>query len=361
MQRLILAALGLFLAAEPVLARDLLVTIARPQNLYVFDAEKRELVSDCDLGVFPSPGVIAISPDGRSAYALVNRWQDVIGIDILSCERVFYAAQSEPPVSRRSIASLAVSKDGQEIYTVRNPVMHHIDRHEVLDPEFAVFKTADGVGAEPVRVFPAPRRSTIMQTDALGNAYIAGHDIYRIDPQTGALETAIPLRHWDRPLMSGPDVLAFWPLGAQNNEFLLMYSALTFATEAHEEITGGKWGFSTVDLETGETHRQDLADLEFIIFSAVRNPQNPNELFGVFNTLSKYNVETGELLGNVPLPQTYYVVNIATDGSEVYLAGTNDTIRVYDTEALEPIGEMRIPSGGDMSTATLQVVSLPAE
>ena len=350
------AACAAALAAAPADARDLLVTIAKPGNLYVFDAGKRELLKDCPLGVDMNPAVIKMSPDGRIAYVLVNRWQDVIGVDIETCERVFYAAQSEETIRRRSIGSLAVSPDGSEIYTVRNPVRVLSDRYYVMEPEFAVFRADAGIEATPVRMFPAPRRSTIMAAGASGEVYIAGHDIYAVDPRTGEVSVKIPNATWDRPKYSPPDVLAFWPVGSQNDEFMLMYTAAVFATEAREEIADFVWGFSSVDLETGETHIQDFASLEVLMFTGVRDPNAPNLLYGVYTQLSKHDIEKRELIKRVDLPHTYYVVNISTDGKELYVGGTNDDIGVYDAETLERIGEMRVPSGGDMGTATVQIV-----
>lgn len=359
MRTLILPAAVALAAASPAVAKDYLVTIAKPGNLYVFDAAARAVVKDCPLGVDMNPAVITMSPDGRIAYALVNRWRDVIGVDIDTCERVFYADQSDEDVVRRSIGSLAVSADGTEIYTVRNPVRHLVDRYEVLEPEFAVFRADAGTDAKPERTFPAPRRSTLMAADREGRVYIAGHDIFEIDPQTGATSVKIANRSWDRPTYSGPDVLAFWPVGTQNHEFLLLYTAAEFTSPAKEEIANYWWGYSSVDLETGEGHIEDFAPLEVLMFSAVRNPHAPNELYGVYTQLSKHDVETRDLIKRVDLPHTYYVINISTDGKELYVGGTNDDIGVYDAETLERIGEMRVPSGGDMGTATVQIVNRP--
>lgn len=304
------------------------------------------------------PSIITMSPDGKIAYMLVNRWQDVVGIDITTCEKVFFAKQSEGDVVRRSIGSIAVSRDGAELYTVRNPVRHLVDRYQVMEPEFAIYDTSAGLDARPKEVFPAPRRSTVMAADANGAAYIAGHDIFRVDPQTGETEVAIANASWDRPTYSGPDVLAFWPVGTQNDEFLLMYTAAKFTDESQEEIEDFVWGYSTVDLQTGETDIRDFASLEVLMFSAVRNPNAPNELYGVYTQLSKHDVESKELIKRVDLPHTYYCINISSDGKEVYVGGTNDDIGVYSTETLERIGEMRMPSGGDMGVATLQITQL---
>jgi quinohemoprotein amine dehydrogenase beta subunit len=357
MRKTFLAA-ALAAAAGPAAAGDLLVTIARPDNLYVFDAATRTLLKDCPLGVNSMPGIIHMSPDGRIAYALVNRWQDVIGVDIATCQKVFYAPQSEPGknIVRRSIGSLAVSKEGTEIYTVRNPTIHHPDRYEVMPPEFAVFDAKAGLDAQPKRLFEAPRRSTVMATDRQGKVYIGGADVFAVDPATGATTVAIPNRSWDRPTYGTPDVLAFWPVGTQNDEFLLMYSAPVFADATQTEMTDFVWGYQSVNLTSGATEIADFASFEVIMFSGVRNPHAPSELYGVYTQLSKHDLEKKALVKRVDLPHTYYCINISSDGKEIYVGGTNDDIGVYDATTLERIGEMRIPSGGDMGVATLQIV-----
>ncbi|MFY2823822.1 quinohemoprotein amine dehydrogenase subunit beta [Ruegeria sp. MALMAid1280] len=349
------AALGLA-GSLPAFAGDLLVTAARPSNLYVFDAENRELKKDCDLGANMLPGVIVMSPDNNIAYILTNNWQDVIGVNIATCETVFHAAQSSIDIIRRSLASLTVSKDGTQLYTVRNPTRIHQDRYEVLPSEFAVYDTSAGLNAEPVATHPAPRRSTLMATDANGDVYIAGRDIFRVDPATGATETAIANANWDRPTYSPPDVLAFWPTGSQNDEMLLMYTAAKFTDEKQEELADFVWGYQSVDLTTGETKIADFASFEVLMFSAARTPHAPEHLFGVYTQLSKHNLETQELIKRVDLPHTYYVINVSSDGKELYVGGTNDDIGIYDSETLERVGEIRIPSGGDMSLSTLHVV-----
>lgn len=345
-----------FANALPSFAGDLLVTVARPSNLYVFDAETRSLKKDCDLGANVTPGVIAMSPDNSIAYVLLNRWEDVVGVNIETCEKVFQAAQSSGDVTRRSIASLAVSKDGSEVYTVRNPVQHMADRYKVLPAEFAVYDISSGLNAEPKAVYEAPRRSTLLATDRKGQVYIAGHDLFRFDPATGIMETAIANASWNRPTYSTPDVLAFWPTGSQNDEMLLMYTAAVFTDEKQEELADFVWGYQSVDLTTGETEISDFASFEVLMFSAARSAVSPKYLYGVYTQLSKHNLETQELVKRVDLPHTYYVINVSSDGRELYVAGTNDDIGIYDSETLERIGEILIPSGGDMSVSTLQVV-----
>lgn len=351
------AALCLGLAALPALAKDLIVTVAKPDRLYVIDAKARSVETDCKLDFNLIPGVIVMSPDNTIAYVLADRWENVYGIELATCKTVFVAHQSEGDIKRKTVASLAVSKDGKELYTIRNPVKILVDRYEVMEPELAVYDTSAGLKAKPVRTFPAPRRMTVMATGHDGTLYAAGHEIYAIDPNTGETSVKIPNASWDRPTYSPPDVLAFWPIGTQADEFLLLYSAAKFTDETQNELADFVWGYETVDLTTGESKIEDFASFEVIMFSAVRDPNDKTKLYGVYTQLSKHDLATKELVKRVDLPHTYYCINISSDGKELYVGGTNDDIGVYDADSLERIGEIILPSGGDMAAGTMHVIS----
>ncbi len=353
----VLAAALVGALAAPAAAKDYLVTISKPGNLYVIDAADRSVTKECKLDFNVIPGIFVMSPDNTTAYILADRWGGVFGVNIDTCETVFSASQSSSDVRGRVVGSIAVSKDGKEVYVIRNPTKILVDRYEVMDPELRVYDASAGLDAKPVRTFPAPRRMTIMATGRNGMLYVAGREIYEIDPKTGETSIKIANASWDRPTYSPPDVLAFWPIGTQNDEFLLLYSAAKFTNEKREEIADYVWGYETVNLTTGDAKIADFTSFEVIYFSGVRNPKAPNELFGVYTQLSKHDIETKKLIKRVDLPHTYYVVNISSDGKEVYVGGTNDDIGVYDSTTLERIGEVKLPSGGDVAAGTMHVIS----
>ena len=355
--RLVLT-LALLSLCLPALAKDYLVTIAKPNKLYVIDAQAKTVVNECDTGTENvNPGIFVMSPDNTIAYILEGRWERIFGINIQTCEQVFAAKQSWGETRIKSIGSIAVSKDGKELYTIQNPTLIQSDRYVVQEPMLAVYDTSAGLRAKPVRTFPAPRRMTIMATGENGMLYAAGHEIYEIDPKTGETNIKIANASWDRPTYSPPDVLAFWPIGSQNNEFLLMYTAAVFTDESQQEIADYVWGYESVDLKTGEAEIDDFASLEVLMFSAARSPHNPNHLFGVYTQLSKHDLSTDTLIKRVDLPHTYYCVNVSSDGKTLYVGGTQDDIGYYDTDTLERIGEVRMPSGGDMGVSTLHVIN----
>ena len=342
-------------AGGAALAKDYMVTTSMPNNLYLIDLEARKIVKNCSLPGTFAPGVIQMSPDNKVAYVLKDRWENVYGIEVDSCKVVFRAVQSTEQERVKTIGAMTVSADGKEIYTIQSPVKLLKDRMEVQAPRFAVFDAAAGLNAKPIRTYPAPRRVSIMATAKDGTVYMGGHDIYAFDPKSGKLEVAIANANWDRPTYSPPDVLAFWPVGSVSREFLLMYTAAKFTDASQQEIADYVWGYSRVDLDTGKTAIDDFASIEVLMFSAVTHPKNKDILFGVYSQLSKHDLKNDKLIKRVDLDHTYYCINIATDGSEVYVGGTNDDIAIYDPETLQKIGAIMIPGGGDMSTATVQV------
>lgn len=350
---------GLVLAgtfAGPAAAKDYLVTITKPSNLYLIDAAERKVVRECKLDVDTNPGVIVPSPDGKIAYFLGGLWENVYGIDLETCELVFSAEPSSPEIQSKTMGSITVSQDGTEIYQVLNPVRKFVDRYQVLEPKLVVYDAKAGLGALPVRSFTVPRRIGIMAADRKGRVIMGGHSIYALDPQTGAIDELMKTTFWDRPEFGTPDSFSFWPVGAQSDEFFILYSAPKFASAKQEQLTDFLWGYQAVNLTTGEPEMAEFGSVEVLMFTGIRNPADKDTFYGVYTQLSKHDLAKKELIKRVDLPHTYYCINISTNGREIYVGGTQDDIGVYDSESLERIGEVRLPSGGDMSTATLQVV-----
>lgn len=349
----IVMAAGLF---AQTFAKDYLVTISKPNSLFVIDPENKKVTNECKMEGQANPGIFVMSPDNKIAYILNGRWEDIYGVDIDSCEVVFKAQQSTKDIRSKTIASITVSKDGKELYTVRNRTRIHSDHYEVLEPELAVYETSAGLDAQPIRTFPAQRRMTVMATESSGNILVAGHDIVSIDPKTGDTTVKIANASWDRPTYSSPDVLAFWPIGTQNDEFLLLYTAAVFTDEKHTEMADYVWGYQSVNLTTGETEIADFASLEVLMFSAVRGANSSKDLYGVYTQLSHHDISNSSLVKRVDLPHTYYCINISTDGKTLYVGGTQDDIGIYDAETLERKGEVILPTGGDMGVSTLHVI-----
>lgn len=339
--------------------RDYMVVMNRPNNLNVIDLSRREVLRSCELPGGYGPGTVVVAPDGGVAYALTGRFENIYGVDIDTCDIVFSAQQSRDNERVKTMASIAVSKDGKSLYTHQNPTLIMPDRYEVQPSRIAVYDTSAGLDARPVRTLPAPRQVTIMATGEDGTLYLGGHDIYAMNPETGDTEIALASHSRNDPLESQRDVLSVWPLGAQNNEMVRMYSAARFADASGDMDTAEWiWGYERIDLATGAAHSQPYGPLEVVLFSGMARPGHPDEFYAALTQLKKFDASTQRELASVDLEHSYYCVNFASDGSELYLAGTFNDIAVYDPETLTLIDNIQLP-GGDMALATAQVFPRP--
>lgn len=336
---------------------DFMVVMNRPNRLNLIDLKQRKVANSCDLPGDYGPGSVAMSPDNRTAYVLTNRFENIYGVDVDTCEIRFSARQSQGDERVKSIASIAVSPDGKEVYTHQNPTRLLIDRYEVQDTRIAVFDTSAGLDAKPVRTFPAPRQITIMAAGKDGTLYMGGRDIYAMNMQTGATTVALASQSRNDPMESLRDSLTVWPLGDISNELVRMYSAAQFKDASQDMATANwVWGFERVDLATGAVETKVFGPLEVVLFSGMARPSDPNQFFGVLTQLQKFDVAAQKKVKSVDLEHSYYCINFATDGSEIYLAGTFNDIAVYDPDTLEKLGNIPLQDG-DMSLANSRVFS----
>lgn len=350
-------ALAASLAVTPAVAKDYLLTGVKPDRLLLIDAAARSVersytVPEAGTGVL----TLVPSPDGSRAYAIVNHWESVAGIDLETGEQVFRADLSHGDIRAKAMFGMDVGPDGEELYVFVSPVRLGRDEYEVMDTYIAVFDTAAGLDAEPIRTFPAPRRTAILATATDGSRlYSVNWDITALDPQTGEVLGVHAVRHWERPDYSEPDVLGVWPQWDQTMVYSNPY--FTMRTDLDpEDPAAYKTGLFTLDLATDEYRYTDFEDTEVVIFSSVIDPTDRDLAFAVYTQLSKIDLAEGRLLDRVDLDHTYYAVNISSDGREVYVGGTMDDIGVYDAETLEKIDIIRLPSGNDMVLSSLRII-----
>lgn len=336
--------------------KEYMVVANYPNNLHVLDLAEDKLMKSCSLPDAFGPGIIQVSPDKKTAYILNNRFGAIYGIELDTCKTTFQASMSLAPNERaKSMFSIALSADGKELYSVQNPTILEKDHYVVQSPRLAVYDTSSGLDAKPVRVLPAPRQISVMQAGKDGSLYMAGADLYKVDPKTGASTVAIPMRNWSRPLYSPPDVLYAWPIQTSTKDFMLLYTAAKFADEKMDMASAQfVYGYMNVDLETGATEAVDFAELTEIYFTGARSPKDPNLMYGVLNTLAKYDIKEKKKIASADIEHAYYVVNTNAAGSKVYLAGTWNDVAVYDADSLKKLGNIQLP-GGDMSLGTPQI------
>jgi quinohemoprotein amine dehydrogenase beta subunit len=336
--------------------RDYLATVSRPNVLNLIDLHDNKVVRNCELPGVPAPGTLVVSPDRNVAYTLTAAFSDVYGVDLDTCEVVFSTRQSDGNVRVKSIASLAISPDGKEIYTHQNRVTLNSDHYHVEPSKVAVFDTSAGLDSRPVRSFDAPRQVTIMATGADGSLYLGGPDIYRMNVTTGEYEVALASRTREDPRYSQRDILTVWPIGEVNNALHRMYSVARFQEGSDDlETADWLWGYEQVDLETGEVAEKDFGPLQVVLFTSLRRPGHPDKVYGVLSQLQEFDASTATLVRSIDLEHTYYCINFSTDGNRIYLSGALSDVAVYDADTLEKIANIQL--GGDMGMANSYVFS----
>jgi len=362
MYRLAAAAVLAAFIAAPIwtggaAAKEFILTGIKPDKLVMVDAAARKVARTYTVPN-ASPGVLTItpSPDGKIAYVLVNRWESVSGIDLDTGKEVFRADFSAGDIRTKCMFGMTISPDGKEIFVFQSPVRLLPGEYEVLDTRIAVYNTGDGIGAKPVRTFPAPRRTAIVTISEDGTKlYAVNWDITVMDPKDGKVLGTHKVRNWGRENHSEPDVLDVWPQWEQASVFSTPYYAVrTDVAMDHPEAF--QTGMLTLDLKSGEFAMENFEPTAAIIFSTVVNPLRRNEVYGVYTTLSKIDIGTNKLVNRIDLDHTYYTINVSGDGKEIYVGGTMDDISVYDSETLEKIGRIDLPGGADQALASMRII-----
>ncbi len=357
-RRLAIALCGVgLLAAAPAFAKEYLVTGVKPNGLVVIDPAARKVEKIHRIpGGGVAPGTIVPSPDGKIAYVVTNHLDSVSGIDLDSGKEVFRADFSSGTERVKAMFGMDVSPDGKELFVFQAPVRLLPGEYKVEDTRVAVFRTADGVGAKAVRTFPAPRRVAVLAFSKDGGTLWAlGWDLYAMDPKTGAIRDTHKLLNWTRETFGPPDILDVWPQFEQAGVFSTPY--FTSRTDLPPtDPSAFKTGMLTLDLASGAVATKEFEDTSAVIFSSVVNPAKRDEAFSVYTQLSKIDATGGALVKRVDLPHTYYSINIAGDGKEVYVGGTACDIGVYNPDSLDRIGQIEIPGCPDQGVASLRMV-----
>lgn len=341
--------------------QEYILTAAKPDQIYAIDADEGKVMRTYTVAN-AGGSVYSFTPnsDGSRIYALVNKMRSITGIDVDSGEEVFRAdfpAEGIGSIQHQGFFAMDISPDGNEIFAYRMRTRIHPSEYEVLQPEIAVFSTADGLDAEPVRVLEAPRRIHLLMMARDGKSiYAMGFDIFRMDAQTGEVLETIPLRNWTREHASIPDILDFWPLWEQSGIFSTpVYYVNTAAPLDSPEAY--KTGLLRLDLKTGEHNIRDIENTSVLMFSSVINPKDHDKAYAVYTQLSKVDLAGVGVTERIDLDHTYYAINISSDGSELYVGGAACDVAIYDSETLEKKKRIFLPDPcGDQGVSSLRMM-----
>jgi len=353
------AALALALATTQAGARsrqDYIVTGAKPDRLFVIDPRTRTVVSEFHIpDANDYVATIVPSPDGRIAYVLTNKLESIAGIDLSTGKQVFRADLSSPGERVKCLFGFDVTPDGRELIVYELPARLGLAEYQAEDTRFAVFRTADGLGAKPVRQFPAPRRVHMLLSRKDGKSFYAfGFDLHEFDRRSGRELGVRGIRSWGYPEHSTPDLLAFWPESAPTGVFVTpVYSSVPNPVAGGEPIA--RTALMSLDLRSGALQYHDFEDTSALIFSTIQSPTRP-EAYGVYLQLSKIDTRTHTVTGRVDLEHTYYATLVSTDGKEVYAGGAMCDVTIFDAETLATKANLRLPGCPDQSLASMRLI-----
>jgi quinohemoprotein amine dehydrogenase beta subunit len=334
-------------------AGDLILTGAKPDRLFVIDAASRSVRSEFRVpGANGQIGTIVPSPDGRTAYMLVNRMESIVGIDLGDGHVVFHADLSTPGERVKGLFAFTVTPDGKELIAYEVPTRLLPSEYQVEEPRFAVFRTDAGLEAKAARTFPAQRRIHMLLMRPSGKSFYAlGFDLYEYDVRTGRLLGTRGIQKWSLPAHSQPDLLAFWPVTEPSGVF----TSPLYADAQQDGTTAPMTALMSLDVKSGALDYRDFEPLSALIFSTVLSPDRKTA-YGVYTTLTKVDVEGRRLAARAALDHTYYAVNIASDGQEVYIGGAMCDVGFYDAASLERKANLKLPGCTDQSVASLRVI-----
>jgi quinohemoprotein amine dehydrogenase beta subunit len=267
---------------------------------------------------------------------------------------VFRADLSSGNERVKSMFAFDVTPDGRELIVYELPVKLGLAEYQVEDTRFSVYRTNAGIGAKPVRRFPAPRRVHTLLVRKDGKTfYAAGFDLDEFDVKTGKQLSQQGIRNWQRPNYTTPDLLAFWPVNEPTGIFSSPIYTSVPATAGAEPVY--KTALMTLDLHNGQLAYHDFEDTSALIFSTVLSPTKP-EAFGVYTQLTKIDTAHNTLAKRVDLKHTYYAVMVSNDGKEVYAAGAMCDVTIFDSETLQEKANIPLTGCGDQSVTSPRVI-----
>jgi quinohemoprotein amine dehydrogenase beta subunit len=268
---------------------------------------------------------------------------------------VFRADFSKPPERVKAFAA-EISPDGKELFVYLSPVELGSDEYKVGDTRIAVYRTSDGTAAKPVRVLPAPRRTSLLTFSRDGSKlYALTWDLLILDPATGKVTGRHEMRHWGRAGYGEPDVIDAWPQWEAAGVLVSPYTVMR--TDVPPTDPGAsQTGLMSLDLATGDFSMENFENTTKVIFSGVVNPMRRDEAYLVYATLTKLDRKNHKVLKRIDVDHTYYAINISSDGRELYLGGTMDDIGVYSADSLKRLAVIPLPGGADQAIVAPRMI-----
>ncbi len=340
------------LSASPAFAKDYLLAPARPDKLVVVDTEKmavEKVISVEDAG--PTPIVPAVAPGGKIAYATVNKTESIVKLDLLTGETLARLDLSTPDERVKTLFGMALSPDGRTLAAYQSPVRLHRTHFEVQPTRIALY---DAETLTLQKTFEAPRQITLLAWSRDGrHIYGLGRNLHVIDPAAGRLVEDKPIQGWQPETHAQPDVLAIWSQHESSGVMAVpFYTAVKSMPATDPQAL--RTGMLTMDLDSGQMKMREVRVMDVFYFSTAVNPAK-NRAYGAYNVLESFDLEKDVSIRRVPLPHSYYSVNVSSDGRTVWLGGALGDLAAYDAETLEKKGQVDLPGNASMSLSSIRL------
>lgn len=346
------AVLALAAVAPPAAAKDYLLVPARPDKLVIVDAEAMAIDKVIQLDeAGPLPQLPVVSKDGSRAYVTVNMLESIVIVDLVEGKTIGRIEMSSTEERVKGMFGMDLSPDGTTLVVYQSPVKMLADEFQVQPTRLAFYDAETGDLRSTAEV---PRQITLVAWSKDGSRiYGLGRKMYVFDA-TGTLIEEKPIHGWEPETYAQPDVLDVWSQFEQSGVIATPFYTVRLDLPA-DDPTIYRTGILTQDIESGEMTMKEVEPTDIFYFSTAVSPTDKNRVFGAYNSLSSFDLAEGKPLKRVPLPHSYYSVNVSSDGKTVYLGGAMSDVAAYDAETLEKTGEVQMPDGAAISAASVRV------
>lgn len=343
---------GIALSGAAAQAADYLIAPVRPNKLVVVDADAmavEKVIEMEDAG--PAPFVPVVDAAGRFAYVNINKTESIAKVDLLSGETVARQDLSDVDLQVKTMFGLDLSPDGATLAVYEAPTRLHLTHYEVQPTRIALL---DADSLEVIRRFEAPRQITVLMFSADGTRlYGLGRAMHVFDVATGEIIEENPTQQWQTDRYLPSDILDAWSQFETSGMLVTPFYTVR-SDMSLEDPEAFRTGILTLDRESGEMDMRDVRALDVFYFSMAASPDH-SRAYGVYNVLESFDLETGTPIKRVPLPHSYYSVNVSPDGDTVWLGGALSDLAAYDAATLERLGQVDMPGGASMSLGSIRM------
>ncbi|TCS59765.1 quinohemoprotein amine dehydrogenase beta subunit [Primorskyibacter sedentarius] len=347
------AAASFSLAAAPLSAKDYILAPARPDKLVIVDAEAMtvdKVITLEDAG--PTPMVPVVDEAGQFAYVTINKSESIAKVDLTTGETVARRDLSTADTRIKTMFGMDLAPDGSQLAVFETPVKLMTSHYEVQPTRISLVDTRS---LETVKTFEVPRQITVVMFSTDGSRiYGLGRQMHVFDAETGEHVDDYPIQDWKTDSNYYPsDVLDAWSQ-FETSDMLVTPFYTARSDMSLEDPEAYRTGLLTMDLRSGEMQMRDVRSLDVFYFSTAANPDR-TRAYGAYNVLESFDLTSGEPIKRVPLPHSYYSVNVSSDGQTVWLGGALSDLAAYDAETLEKKGQVDMPDGAAMSLASIRI------